>query len=139
MQRGLVGSEMCIRDSINAEYMGPHKMAKNQLYVKYIYYFIQKYEASLRIAIEDTINIAEKLAVYLNPSTKAQVEALYCLKQICKADSYQALVFRKFLEVYGDMEFPKPMSKEMTTVRKELSSPLGAELIELTNNANPLQ
>eukprot|EP00831_Metopus_contortus_P015780 TRINITY_DN16564_c0_g1_i6.p1 TRINITY_DN16564_c0_g1~~TRINITY_DN16564_c0_g1_i6.p1 ORF type:complete len:206 (-),score=56.78 TRINITY_DN16564_c0_g1_i6:13-630(-) len=25
MQRGLVGSEMCIRDSINAEYMGTHK------------------------------------------------------------------------------------------------------------------
>eukprot|EP00831_Metopus_contortus_P013954 TRINITY_DN15717_c0_g1_i1.p1 TRINITY_DN15717_c0_g1~~TRINITY_DN15717_c0_g1_i1.p1 ORF type:complete len:126 (+),score=44.29 TRINITY_DN15717_c0_g1_i1:78-455(+) len=25
MQRGLVGSEMCIRDSINAEYMGSYK------------------------------------------------------------------------------------------------------------------
>eukprot|EP00831_Metopus_contortus_P064637 TRINITY_DN57838_c0_g1_i1.p1 TRINITY_DN57838_c0_g1~~TRINITY_DN57838_c0_g1_i1.p1 ORF type:complete len:201 (-),score=46.97 TRINITY_DN57838_c0_g1_i1:1-603(-) len=28
MQRGLVGSEMCIRDSINAEYMGPVKFIK---------------------------------------------------------------------------------------------------------------
>eukprot|EP00831_Metopus_contortus_P017359 TRINITY_DN17318_c0_g1_i2.p2 TRINITY_DN17318_c0_g1~~TRINITY_DN17318_c0_g1_i2.p2 ORF type:complete len:105 (-),score=45.90 TRINITY_DN17318_c0_g1_i2:145-459(-) len=65
-----------------------------------------------------------------------------CVQETVSTQStwgYQALVFRKFLEVYGDMEFPKPMSKEMTTVRKELSSPLGAELIELTNNANPLQ
>eukprot|EP00831_Metopus_contortus_P066732 TRINITY_DN59531_c0_g1_i1.p1 TRINITY_DN59531_c0_g1~~TRINITY_DN59531_c0_g1_i1.p1 ORF type:complete len:189 (-),score=37.22 TRINITY_DN59531_c0_g1_i1:23-589(-) len=29
MQRGLVGSEMCIRDSINAEYMGEYNNASN--------------------------------------------------------------------------------------------------------------
>eukprot|EP00831_Metopus_contortus_P036114 TRINITY_DN2864_c0_g2_i4.p4 TRINITY_DN2864_c0_g2~~TRINITY_DN2864_c0_g2_i4.p4 ORF type:complete len:116 (-),score=31.26 TRINITY_DN2864_c0_g2_i4:328-675(-) len=31
MQRGLVGSEMCIRDSINAEYMGIYQMQKEIL------------------------------------------------------------------------------------------------------------
>eukprot|EP00831_Metopus_contortus_P076573 TRINITY_DN7077_c0_g2_i1.p4 TRINITY_DN7077_c0_g2~~TRINITY_DN7077_c0_g2_i1.p4 ORF type:complete len:118 (-),score=34.94 TRINITY_DN7077_c0_g2_i1:176-529(-) len=34
MQRGLVGSEMCIRDSINAEYMGPEAMLSRLLLPK---------------------------------------------------------------------------------------------------------
>eukprot|EP00831_Metopus_contortus_P068923 TRINITY_DN61747_c0_g1_i1.p3 TRINITY_DN61747_c0_g1~~TRINITY_DN61747_c0_g1_i1.p3 ORF type:complete len:140 (-),score=22.26 TRINITY_DN61747_c0_g1_i1:186-605(-) len=34
MQRGLVGSEMCIRDSINAEYMGSPITIKNRYYSK---------------------------------------------------------------------------------------------------------
>eukprot|EP00831_Metopus_contortus_P062438 TRINITY_DN54569_c0_g1_i1.p2 TRINITY_DN54569_c0_g1~~TRINITY_DN54569_c0_g1_i1.p2 ORF type:complete len:153 (-),score=17.35 TRINITY_DN54569_c0_g1_i1:69-527(-) len=33
MQRGLVGSEMCIRDSINAEYMGSHGEIKDPLHL----------------------------------------------------------------------------------------------------------
>eukprot|EP00831_Metopus_contortus_P005866 TRINITY_DN12210_c0_g1_i4.p3 TRINITY_DN12210_c0_g1~~TRINITY_DN12210_c0_g1_i4.p3 ORF type:complete len:123 (+),score=27.65 TRINITY_DN12210_c0_g1_i4:169-537(+) len=39
MQRGLVGSEMCIRDSINAEYMG----------VKYYQKFFAKEPTDIRI------------------------------------------------------------------------------------------
>eukprot|EP00831_Metopus_contortus_P025815 TRINITY_DN22143_c0_g1_i4.p1 TRINITY_DN22143_c0_g1~~TRINITY_DN22143_c0_g1_i4.p1 ORF type:complete len:227 (-),score=23.92 TRINITY_DN22143_c0_g1_i4:101-781(-) len=39
MQRGLVGSEMCIRDSINAEYMGGLVVSVVQMFFSLIFYF----------------------------------------------------------------------------------------------------
>lgn len=94
-------------------------------------HFMKKYEDAVRIAIDELINIGEKLAVYLNPGSKAQVEALYCLKRVCKVDGYNALMLKRFIDTYGDKEIPKGLTKEATTIKKELSSPLGTELLEL--------
>ncbi len=92
---------------------------------------MKKYEEAVRIAIDEGINVGEKLGVYLNPGTKAQAEALYCLKRVCKADGYNALMFKRFVDAFGDAEIPKGTAKESTTIKKELSSPQGAELMEL--------
>ena len=93
--------------------------------------FMKKYEEAVRIAIDDAINVAEKLAAYLNPATKAQGEAMYCLKRVCKSDGYNALLLHRFIQTFGDVEIPKGPSKGTTTIRKELASPLGEELLEL--------
>ena len=92
---------------------------------------MKKYEDAVRIAIDEGINIGEKLGVYLHPATKAQAEAVYCLKRVCKADGYNSLMLKRFIETYGDIEIFKGMSKETTTIKIELSAPLGAELLEL--------
>ena len=93
--------------------------------------FMKKYEAAVRIAIEETINVAEKLAVYLNPAAKTQAEAMYCLKRVCQADSYNALLLHRFLLTFGEVEIPKGPSKTTTHLNKELASPLGEELISI--------
>jgi hypothetical protein len=94
-------------------------------------HFMKKYEEAVRIAIDEVINIGEKLAVYLNPNSKAQAEALYCLKRVCKVDGYNSLMLKRFIDTYGDKEIPKGLTKETTSLKKELLSPLGTELMEM--------
>jgi len=101
------------------------------MYVKHIAYFLKKYEEAIRLAIDEGINIGEKLGVYLNPATKAQQEAIFCLKKVCKIDGYNALMLKRFIDTYGDMELPKGTQKDSTTIKKELAGPAGAELLEL--------
>eukprot|EP00826_Nyctotherus_ovalis_P036433 TRINITY_DN3229_c0_g2_i2.p2 TRINITY_DN3229_c0_g2~~TRINITY_DN3229_c0_g2_i2.p2 ORF type:complete len:100 (+),score=28.33 TRINITY_DN3229_c0_g2_i2:369-668(+) len=98
---------------------------------------MRKYEEAVRIAIDDTINIAEKLAVYINPATKAQAEAMFCLTRVCIEDGYNALMLKKFIDKYGDMQIPKGTLKESTTIKKEMTSPLGLSLIHISEPTRP--
>lgn len=93
----------------------------------------------MRIAIDDTINIAEKLAVYINPATKAQAEAMFCLTRVCTEDGYNALMLKKFIDKYGEMQIPKGTLKESTTIKKEMTSPLGVELMELAEKGSAIK
>jgi len=107
--------------------------------VKHMAYFMKKYDEAVRIAIDDTINIGEKLAVYINPGTKAQAEAIFCLKRVCTEDGYNALMLKRFIDTYGDTQLPKGTLKESTTIKKELSSPLGIELMELAEKGHAIK
>lgn len=100
---------------------------------------MKKYDEAVRIAIDDTINIGEKLAVYINPGTKAQAEAMFCLKKVCTEDGYNALMLKKFIDTYGDVELPKGTLKESTTIRREMTSPLGVELMELAEKGKAIK
>ena len=102
-------------------------------------HFMKKYDEAVRISIDESINIGEKLGIYINPITKAQTEAIFCLKKVCKIDGYNALMLKRFIEKYGDVELPKGTLKESTTIKKELSGSTGAELMEMCAKGSAIQ
>ncbi len=98
---------------------------------------MKKYDEAVKISIDEGINIGEKLGVYLNPATKAQTEAIFCLKKVCKVDGYNALMLRRFIDAYGDIELMKGGTKEnTTTIKKELA---GSELMDLCAKGAAIQ
>jgi len=83
---------------------------------------MKKYDEGVRISIDETVNIAEKVAVFLNPGSKSQNEAVFCVKRICKNDNYNAIIFDRFMKTYGNVSFTYIMGKEKnsTTLNREL-------------------
>ena len=100
------------------------------MYVRDICQLMNKYEESVHSAIEDTVNIAEKLAPFLNPFAQVQDQTYQALRKICRADSNNALLLARFVEKYGNMDIGKGYSKDHTTIKRELSQfPSLVELI----------
>eukprot|EP00831_Metopus_contortus_P060574 TRINITY_DN52478_c0_g1_i1.p1 TRINITY_DN52478_c0_g1~~TRINITY_DN52478_c0_g1_i1.p1 ORF type:complete len:152 (-),score=29.41 TRINITY_DN52478_c0_g1_i1:55-510(-) len=77
MQRGLVGSEMCIRDSINAEYMGKIKMSKMQISIHDITEMAQ-YE---RMVAQTLTQTCSKRCIFSYDKTTISPTEENCLKR----------------------------------------------------------
>ena len=50
---------------------------------------------------DDTINIAERIAPYLNPDSSVQEESGEILKAVCTYDKNNAMQMFRFLQDYG--------------------------------------
>ena len=62
-------------------------------YVKSLAYIIKAYkEEAAQVAVEKTINFAEKLAPFINPDYGLQKETILCLREVCSIDQYNCHV-----------------------------------------------
>jgi hypothetical protein len=71
------------------------------------------------VAVDQTINFAEKLAPFINPETGLQKETVLCLREVCGIDQYNCHILQKFLKKFGET----PIKKETgaTTIKRELA------------------
>lgn len=87
------------------------------------------------MAIDETINFAEKLAPFINPNFDCQREVFTCLYEVLPMDPYNCHILNQFLIKHGDVvmkgEFP-------TTIKKIMERDYN-EILELTTNARILQ
>lgn len=60
-------------------------------------------EDAATVAMDETINFAEKIAPFINPNLLLQKEALICLNEI-RIDRYNCHVLHKFLQEFGHQE-----------------------------------
>lgn len=91
-----------------------------QTYVRAISFIVKKYpNEGSRVAIDETVNFAEKLGPYLNPATTVFDEIATTLSQVCSLDSYNGLLLKKFVEEHGEklITWEGGMS---TTIKREL-------------------
>lgn len=71
-------------------------------YLKALAAIFDKYkEEAAQVAMDETINFAEKIAPFVNPDLLVQREALQCLHEI-RIDRYNMHILNKFLCQYGD-------------------------------------
>ncbi len=75
-------------------------------------------EDAAQVAIDETINFAEKLAPFINPATDLQKETIYCLIEVCNIDPYNCHVLNNFLTQYGDI--PIRWDYGLTTINREM-------------------
>ena len=62
-------------------------------YVKSLAYIMKTYkEEAAQVAVDQTINFAEKLAPFINPETGLQKETILCLREVCGIDQYNCHV-----------------------------------------------
>lgn len=56
-------------------------------YIKSLAYIMKTYkEEAAQVAVDQTINFAEKLAPFINPDTGLQKETILCLREVCGID-----------------------------------------------------
>ncbi|TNV74073.1 hypothetical protein FGO68_gene624 [Halteria grandinella] len=107
-------------------------------YVKSLAYIIKAYkEEAAQVAVEKTINFAEKLAPFINPEYGLQKETILCLREVCSIDQYNCHVLQKFFLKYGD----SPIRREgggNTTIKRELGQ-LAADLLNMAYESQILQ
>jgi hypothetical protein len=109
------------------DYVDPLKIDNKDIGYKYMRYIksmasiFKKYkEDAAQVAIDDTINFAEKLAPFINPETQLQKETILCLREVCSNDQYNCHVLNNFLVKYGDHHI-KRENGGVTTIKRELS------------------
>ena len=111
--------------------------SKYMKYVKSLAYIIKKYkDEAAQVAIDDTINFAEKLAPFLNPETQLQKETVLCLREVCNIDPYNCHVLKSFILKYGELPIKREQSGNVTTIKRELSQ--YADLLDLAFEAQIL-
>lgn len=93
-------------------------------------------EEAAQVAIDETINFAEKLAPFINPEYGVQKEVFICLYEILPMDPYNCHILNQFIHKFGDVPV-KADSGERTI--KEIMSQEYNEILELTVNARILQ
>jgi hypothetical protein len=72
------------------------------------------------VAVDETINFAEKIMVFINPETHLQKEAILCLREVCGIDPYNCHVLKNFISKYGELPIRRG-SGNVTTIKKELA------------------
>jgi hypothetical protein len=80
----------------------------------------QKYNVeAAQVAMNETINFAERIAPFLNPDLNLQKEVIVCLNEI-RFDPRSCHVLYKFLQEYGDVELETGKMQGLTTILQEL-------------------
>lgn len=89
-------------------------------YIKSLAYIMKTYkEEAAQVAVDQTINFAEKLAPFINPETGLQKETILCLREVCGIDQYNCHILQKFLTKHGETPIKKDAVN--TTIKRELS------------------
>jgi hypothetical protein len=66
-------------------------------------YLFKKYkEDAVQVAIDETINFAEKLAPFINPEYGIQNEVKFLLMEILSRDAFNCHILQKFLLKFGN-------------------------------------
>jgi hypothetical protein len=73
------------------------------LYLSVIYRLISKYSEALESICSNTVNPAERIAVFLPYCD----EALQCMHIICKKSPHNCIQMQKFITAYGNVECTK--------------------------------
>eukprot|EP00831_Metopus_contortus_P072350 TRINITY_DN66034_c0_g1_i1.p3 TRINITY_DN66034_c0_g1~~TRINITY_DN66034_c0_g1_i1.p3 ORF type:complete len:121 (-),score=49.76 TRINITY_DN66034_c0_g1_i1:126-488(-) len=81
MQRGLVGSEMCIRDSINAEYMGIYNM---EVHIDELQDYVDALKTCIEGMEDNTVdfNVTIGMPVFVHIEQKIQEKVAYISTKI---------------------------------------------------------
>lgn len=67
-------------------------------------FLFKKYkEVAAQVAINETVNFAEKLAPFMDPKYGVQKEVFTCLITILDEDHYNCHILQKFLLKYQEM------------------------------------
>ena len=67
-------------------------------------YLFKKYkEIAADVAINETINFAEKLAPFINPEYQMQKDVFTCLAEVLTHDAYNCHILHKFIHKYGEL------------------------------------
>ena len=67
-------------------------------------YLFKKYkDVAADVAINETINFAEKLAPFIHPEYGVQKEVNACLAVVLANDSYNCHILQKFILKYGEI------------------------------------
>ena len=116
-------------DPLRIEHALTKKYAR---YIKSLAYIMKTYkDEAAQVAVDQTINFAEKLAPFINPETGLQKETIFCLREVCGIDQYNSHVLNTFLTKYGEIPIKNEFGplKSMTTIKMELSK--YADLLDL--------
>lgn len=83
-------------------------------------YLFKKYkEEAAQVAIDETINFAEKLAPFINPEYGVQKEVFVCLAEILPIDQFNCHILQKFIVKYGsELIINRPEGKR--TLKQEM-------------------
>jgi hypothetical protein len=110
-----------------SDYADPFKIdaetivSKYSRYVKSLAYIISTYkEEAAQVAVDQTINFAEKLAPFLNPETGLQKETILCLREVCSIDQYNCHILQKFLSKHGEVPIKREGYGATTSIKREL-------------------
>jgi hypothetical protein len=76
------------------------------------------------VAINETVNFAEKLAPFMDPQYGIQKEVFTCLMEILTEDSYNCHILQKFLLKYQEMPV-KRSPDVICTLRHEIREQCG--------------
>ena len=81
-------------------------------------YLFNKYKDDAAVvAIDETINFAEKLAPFINPEYGVQKEVIGLLSDVLNRDQHNCLILQKFIVKYGN-ELIRPEGKR--TLKQEM-------------------
>ena len=109
---------------------------RGQIVIKALAWLFKKYqEDAAQVAVDETINFAEKLAPFINPNWDSAKEVFACLYEILPMDPYNCHILNQFLLKYGDVT----MKGEHETTIKQIMQQDYNEILELTVNARILQ
>lgn len=114
----------------------PDEIFRGQIVIKALAWLFKKYqEDAAQVAVDETINFAEKLAPFINPNWDTAKEVFACLYEILPMDPYNCHILNQFLLKYGDVT----MKGEHETTIKQIMQQDYNEILELTVNARILQ
>lgn len=114
----------------------PDEYFRGQAVVKALSVLFKKYqEEAAQVAVDETINFAEKLAPFINPNLDRAKEVFACLYEILPMDPYNCHILNQFLIKHGDVT----MKGEHPTTIKQIMAQDYNEILELTVNARILQ
>ena len=103
------------------------------LVIEALAFLFQKYkEEAAQVAIDETINFAEKLAPFINPKYGVQHNIFVCLAEILSVDVYNCHIMKQFMLKYGEL----PVNNK--TLKHEIYQECH-ELYELAMEARILQ
>jgi hypothetical protein len=105
-------------------------------YIKSLAYIMKTYkDEAAQVAVDQTINFAEKLAPFINPVNGLQKETVLCLREVCGIDQYNCSLLFRFLQKYGESPI-RVEGNKATTIKRELSH--YADLITLAYESHLL-
>lgn len=101
-------------------------------------FLFKKYkDEAVQVAIDETINFAEKLAPFINPEYGVQNEVKFLLSEILPVDNVNCHVLQKFIVKYGnDLVISRPDGKR--TLRQEMYQEF-PEILEHVADARIMQ
>lgn len=114
---------------------------KGVMVIRALAYIFKKYkEVAAQVAIDETINFAEKLAPFINPEYGVQREVFDCLTEICAIDSFNCHILQKFIMEHGEKKITINMNSNqlnVCTIKHELFQHC-PEILELAMEARIL-
>lgn len=83
-------------------------MKDNRSICSALCYLIKNHEESVRIVVEETVKVVEKVAPYLiiRSEKSLQDQVANCLFKICHYDEYSREILGRFLIEYGNVNHP---------------------------------
>ena len=116
--------------------IAPTEVIKSVLVIRALAVLFKKYqEEAAQVAIDETINFAEKLAPFINPGHGVQKEVFVCLYEILPIDPFNCHILQKFLLKHGDVAVQSEVGER---TYKHVMSQEYHEILELAMKARIL-